>query len=222
MYAKLSSWLRSSRRLAAWVFSDVLATRFIARTAGRTLAIVAFISFVRGFSAVFFGIRRPYLLREKGREGCANRILLRFHRHEACRKHAKLHRYDDFLFAGHADGNDQISGYITRRIDAKIPAVVVGRKSRLAGRIAEFRKSRKKCGINGGRHTDFEEVRKYQRLICLSNIYIGAYGEYRFASAAVGKEQIKLDDDVAGNRNVLRSENRGSHAPVIAFSGFGV
>ncbi len=122
----------------------------------------------------------------------------------------------------YADRDNQISGYVSVGIYAKVSAVIVCRKPCFACGIAEFRKSRKKCGINGRRHTDFEEVCKYQRLICISNIYIRTYCEHRFVIAAVGKQQIKFDYNITRNCYVLRSENRSAHAFVIAFPCFGI
>ena len=50
-------------------------------------------------AAVLQCVRRLDLFREQTRESRTDRVLLRFHCHEASREHTELHRNDDFLFA---------------------------------------------------------------------------------------------------------------------------
>ena len=98
-------------------------------------------------AAVLQCVRRLDLFREQTRESRADRVLLRFHCHEASREHTELHRNDDFLFAADAQRDDEVSGDLPICIDRQISAAVVGSKTRLAGGIAELRKTRQECGI---------------------------------------------------------------------------
>ena len=170
-------------------------------------------------AAVLQCVRRLDLFREQTRESRADRVLLRFHCHEASREHTELHRNDDFLFAADAQRDDEVSGDLTICIDCQVSAAVVGRQPCLAGRIAELRETRQKRSVRCRRHADFKEVCKYQRLAGVCHIDCGRDCKHGFDAAAVSKQQIQLDDDIACDADVLRPEDRGTHTFIITFAG---
>lgn len=120
-----------------------------------------------------------------------------------------------FFFAtcGTADAqrDDEVSGDLTICIDCQVSAAVVGRQPCLAGRIAELRETRQKRSVRCRRHADFKEVCKYQRLAGVCHIDCGRDCKHGFDAAAVSKQQIQLDDDITGDADVLRPEDRGTH-----------
>ena len=128
-----------------------------------------------------------------------------------------------FFFAtcGTADAqrDDEVSGDLTICIDCQVSAAVVGRQPCLAGRIAELRETRQKRSVRCRRHADFKEVCKYQRLAGVCHIDCGRDCKHGFDAAAVGKQQIQLDDDITGDADVLRPEDRGTHTFIITFAG---
>ena len=173
-------------------------------------------------AAVLQCVRRLDLFREQTRERRADRVLLGFQRDKAGRKDAELDRDDDLFFAADAERDDQVAAYPTVRVDGQISSAVVGRKSGFACGIAELREPRQERGVRDGRHTDLEKVCKYQRLTGIRDIDGRGDGEYRFAPAAVGKQQIQFNDHIAGDGDILCTEDRRTHALVIAFAGFRV
>ena len=131
-----------------------------------------------------------------------------------------------FFFAtcgtANAQRDDEVSGDLTICIDRQVSAAVVGSKTRLAGGIAELRKTRQECGVRCRRHADFKKVCKYQRLAGVRDIDSSHNRKNRFTAAAVSKQQIQLNDDITGNADVLCAENRRTHAFVVTFTGLGI
>ena len=145
-----------SSRLRTFVMMLAAAARIRLRSARITAWITAWITWfadvvricIAGYcAAVLQRVRRLDLFREQTRESRTDRVLLRFHCHEAGREHTELYRNDDFLFAADAQRDDEVSGDLPICIDRQVSAAVVGSKTRLAGGIAELRKTRQECGI---------------------------------------------------------------------------
>ena len=103
------------------------------------------------------------------------------------------------VFAGHAYSHDEISCHRAVRTYAKVSAVIICGKSRLTGRITEFRKSRQKCGVNCRRHTDFEKICKYQWVFSRCNVNICTDCKYAFVVAAVTQQKIDFYDHISCN-----------------------
>ena len=93
--------------------------------------------------------------------------------------------------------------------------MIVGRQSGFAGGTAELCEAWQECCIDGGRHTDFKEIRKYERLLFFRHANFCADRENRFIIAAVAEQQIQFYDHISGDTDILRTENRRSHALII-------
>ena len=101
--------------VAAWIAVIItFVSAWVAAVWFRTAA--AAVSFgivfnLAGWSAVFQCIFRPNLIREEGRKGLTDGILLNWSLDIACRKDAELNRNHNFLFTGHTDGDNEIGCY---------------------------------------------------------------------------------------------------------------
>ena len=157
----------------------------VAAVVTRVAASAVTVAFTRDRAAVGDRVADFNLLWEERRECRADRILLRLYLSKASRKYAELHRNNDFLFACYAERDDEIAADFTVCADAEISSHIVCCQSRFAGNVAEFCETRQKCGVVNRRHTHFKEVCKYEWLRLVSNIYLGAYCEYRFVVASV-------------------------------------
>ena len=175
-----------------------------------------------GRAAAGLSVLRSDLVRIQRREGRTDRVLLHGRLCIAGREHAELNRHDDLLFTGHADGDDQIAADTAVVIDRQVAAAVVGSQTRFAGGVRQLREARQEGAVHGRRHADLKEVGKYQRLRLVSDVDIGTDCEDRIVVAGVGNQEIKLDDHVAGDGDVLRTEDRRTHAALVAAVGFRV
>ena len=99
---------------------------------------------------------------------------------KARRQNAELDRNQNLLLAGDAEGDDQIGFDGPIGADGQVTAHIVGGQSCFAGRVAQFRKPRKMCRIQGGWDTQFKEIGQRHGIGCLGDIYLGANRERNF------------------------------------------
>lgn len=167
-----------SRSTAAWIAG-------VTWIAGVRLTWFAWIAGLAWISAVFRSICFADSVREQSREAGTDRIVLSRNFCKAGGKGAKLNRYDDLFLSAYTQCNDQISVYFAIRAHAQISSAAIGCQTGFCSDIGELCKSGQKCSVHGAGHTDFKEIRQYQRMSGSSHIYFCAYGKYTLIVALI-------------------------------------